>query len=63
MKNSKLIVQIAGRLVVEGLTHENVTKQKAITKTNNCVCSTLIRIEIERNFDDIVSAMAGMTVN
>lgn len=62
MKNSKLIVQIAGKLVVEGLTPEVVTKEKAVKKTMNCVCSILIHQEIDRNFDDIVTVMAGMTV-
>lgn len=63
MKNSKLIQQIAGKLVVEGLTHDFVTKEKAIKKTMNCVGSTLIHQEIERNYDEIVHVMATMTVN
>lgn len=63
MKNLKLIQQIAGKLVVEGLTHDFVTKEKAIKKTMNCVGSILIQQEIERNYEDIVKAMAEMTVN
>jgi len=63
MKNSKLIVQIARKLVVEGLTHEVVTKEKALKKTINCVGVILIHQKIERNYDAIVSAMVSMTIN
>lgn len=63
MKNYKLIEQIAGKLVVDGLTPDFVTKEKAIKKTMNCVGSILIRQEIERNYQEIVLAMAGMTIN
>ena len=63
MKNQKLIQQIAGKLVVEGLTPDFVTKQKAISKTMNCESATLMHQEIERNYDDIVVVMAFMTLN
>jgi len=60
MNKVSLIDRIAGKLICEGLTHEFVTKEKAFQKTANSSYTVQIHQIIEKQYNDIVSAMARM---
>lgn len=60
MHKVSLINSIAGKLICEGLNHEVVTKEKALKKTSNCALVVQIHQVIEKQYNDIVSAMAKM---